>query len=87
MPLGLILRMLGVLRMFVLVLMVSAFVYQDRRSVWKASKTDEESESLLNNGASPDYGATKNLRGEDPLRNGQWLDYFDGFRRLFPYIW
>jgi hypothetical protein len=53
----------------------------------------EAYENLLGNGDSNNtqYGAVSNEQPADeaaaPRPKGGWLDYFIGFRILFPYIW
>jgi ATP-binding cassette, subfamily B, vacuolar membrane transporter HMT1/ACLQ len=50
----------------------------------------DETETLLSNG-SAEYGTTKKANSsaastKAPQRGG-WVDYFIGFRILFPYLW
>ncbi|KAH8585421.1 putative ABC heavy metal transporter [Bisporella sp. PMI_857] len=80
---------LGGLRILILLLMTAVFVYHEQRKLWKEFGTDEERESFASNrdGNSPNYGAAKPPDIQGQARDGGWLAYFDGFRRLFPYIW
>ncbi|TVY93794.1 ABC transporter, partial [Lachnellula willkommii] len=88
-PLRVIASALGGLRILILLLMTAAFLYQERRRLQKDFGTDGERQSFIGNGNgdSLNYGATKPSQSHAPGRGRGWLAYFDGFRRLFPYIW
>lgn len=90
---------LALARLVVLVVMIGLMVlreYKLNRSSESQSAL-EERQSLLGNGSGPvpDYGgahphmpAIKPASGKPPGVQGTgWLDYFAGFRVLFPYLW
>lgn len=90
-----ILNVLALVRVVTLIIMITIMClgkYLSRRSESKASA--EERQSLLQgNGASASYGGTQApALAVPPVRRTQvsgtgWLDYFAGFRVLFPYLW
>lgn len=90
---------LALARLVVLVVMIGLMVlreYKLNRSS-ESQSAPEERQSLLGNGSGPvpDYGgahphmpAIKPASGKPPGVQGTgWLDYFAGFRVLFPYLW
>lgn len=97
-----ILLSLALARLVVLVVMIGLMAlrqYKLRPS--ESQSAPEERQSLLGNGQGPvaDYGgahggahphmpAIKSASGKPPGVQGTgWLDYFAGFRVLFPYLW
>lgn len=93
---------LGLARIVALGVMIAFIVVRElklRSSVPKS--TPEERQSLLENGqgSTPEYGAAPaHAHGAHPpiapvsakppaVQNTGWLDYFAGFRVLFPYLW
>lgn len=61
-----------------------------------SSSTEEERQGLLENGQGPPAGyngtnghaaTPKPPAGNPGTQNKGWLDYFAGFRVLFPYLW
>lgn len=93
---------LGLARIVVLGVMIAFVVVRELKLKRSAPKsTPEERQSLLENGQEsvPDYGAApahghgahppiKPASGKPPgVQNTGWLDYFAGFRVLFPYLW
>ncbi|KAF7560548.1 hypothetical protein G7046_g3591 [Stylonectria norvegica] len=88
------LNSLGYSRIAVLLFMIGTLIvreYKLRPSVPKSEP--EERQSLLENGngSSVHYGSTQ-TQAPGPARRTQvsgtgWLDYFAGFRVLFPYLW
>lgn len=60
----------------------------------KGPDDSEASEGLLGSGQAqiPDYGGVTSTKSTSEIRLGSrnntgWLEYFVGFRILFPYIW
>lgn len=92
-----ILLSLGIARIVTLLLMIAFLVrrqYALRSS--KSSSTAEERQGLLENGQGHVRGyhgtnghapAFKAPAGKPSNQNKGWLDYFAGFRVLFPYLW
>lgn len=89
---------LGLARLVVLVFMISLMALrQYKLRPTESQSAPEERQSLLGNGQGPvaDYGgahphmpAIKPASGKPPGVQGTgWLDYFAGFRVLFPYLW
>lgn len=93
---------LGLARIAVLVIMISLMALRQYKLRASDSQSGpEERQSLLGNGQGPvaDYGgahghahghmpAIKPASGKPPGVQGTgWLDYFAGFRILFPYLW
>lgn len=89
---------LGFARLVVLVFMISLMALrQYKLRPTESQSAPEERQSLLGNGQGPvaDYGgahphmpAIKPASGKPPGVQGTgWLDYFAGFRVLFPYLW
>jgi hypothetical protein len=77
---------LGCLRAAVLVLMAYMFRIQRKATDPGTSATDVERQGLIRVDTSTKYGAM--VANEKPqVSPPGWLDYFYGFRRLFPYIW
>ena len=78
---------IGALRILLLTAMAGAFLVE--QSHLRASAVNEqESESLLGNGHAQnkyDGSLVKPMR-QDAQSTG-WLDYFIGFKKLFPYVW
>jgi ATP-binding cassette, subfamily B, vacuolar membrane transporter HMT1/ACLQ len=83
---------LGILRMTALLMMISAYVAARYDQVVKTVQS-EDTESLLGSDRirSNGYGAINgdNSPAAQPVLKPKagWLDYFIGFRVLFPYIW
>ncbi|WYZ39997.1 hypothetical protein EsH8_IV_000338 [Colletotrichum jinshuiense] len=90
-----ILNVLGAARIVVLVVMMVALVLREYKLKPSQPKSDpEERQSLLDNGhgASRNYGGAHGPAAHAPPKRTQvqgtgWLDYFAGFRVLFPYLW
>ncbi|KAK2610220.1 hypothetical protein N8I77_003670 [Diaporthe amygdali] len=91
---------LSLARLAVLVVMIGLMAlrqYKLRSSLSRSDAAPEERQSLLGNGQGPvaNYGgahahmpAIKPASGKPPGVQGTgWLDYFAGFRVLFPYLW
>lgn len=90
------LNALGWARIVVLVLMTGTLIFREYRlRPNKPSSVPEERQSLLENGngngASATYGSVPASAAASPRRTQVsgtgWLDYFVGFRVLFPYLW
>ncbi|KAH6954357.1 hypothetical protein DER45DRAFT_540496 [Fusarium avenaceum] len=87
-------NILGSARVFVLALMIGAFGLREYKlKSLEPKSVPEERQSLLENGngAAESYGSVPPTTPE-PARRTQvsgtgWLDYFAGFRVLFPYLW
>lgn len=92
-----VLSSLGVARIVLLVVMIALLVR--RQFAIRAStsaSTEEERQGLLENGqgsvagynGTNGHAATpKPPPGKPGTQNKGWLDYFAGFRVLFPYLW
>lgn len=89
---------LGLARLAVLVVMIGLMALrQHKLRPSQPQSAPEERQSLLGNGQGPvtGYGgahghapAIKPASGKPPGVQGTgWLDYFAGFRVLFPYLW
>lgn len=89
---------LGLARLVVLLVLISLMALrQYKLRPVESQSAPEEQQSLLGNGHGPvaDYGgahphapAIKPASGKPPGVQGTgWLDYFAGFRVLFPYLW
>ncbi|KAI1858131.1 hypothetical protein JX265_010799 [Neoarthrinium moseri] len=86
---------LGVSRISVLLLMTVLLVYKQSRLRALESGSNSERRPLLENGHGPasNYGGTHaraTVSGTDKPRDAQssgWVEYFAGFRILFPYLW
>ncbi|KAH7322586.1 putative transport protein [Stachybotrys elegans] len=85
---------LGYARIAILVLMVAIFLSAEFRLRPSTPKSDpEERQSLLQNGngSTASYGANGHAAPPAARRTQVsgtgWLDYFAGFRVLFPYLW
>ncbi|KFA55612.1 hypothetical protein S40293_09681 [Stachybotrys chartarum IBT 40293] len=90
------LNALGWARIVVLVLMTGTLLFREYRlRPTQPKSVPEERQSLLENGngngASASYGSVPASAAESPRRTQVsgtgWLDYFVGFRVLFPYLW
>jgi hypothetical protein len=77
---------LGCLRAAVLVLMAYMFRIQRQAADPGMSVTDVERQGLIRDDTGRKYGAMVSNEKAQASPPG-WLDYFYGFRRLFPYIW
>jgi ATP-binding cassette, subfamily B, vacuolar membrane transporter HMT1/ACLQ len=80
---------LGALRIILLLMMSAMFVASDRRQVWTKWNTGFEREGLISGAdTAAAYGSVPSSKAAkvDAQATG-WLDYFVGFRALFPYIW
>ncbi|KAK7419930.1 hypothetical protein QQZ08_010633 [Neonectria magnoliae] len=91
-----ILIVLGSSRIAILMLMIATLILREYKSRSSEPKSvPEERQSLLENGnGSSGYSSvqTRAPAVPDPTRRTQvsgtgWLDYFAGFRVLFPYLW
>lgn len=79
---------LGGLRLLLLLSMIAVFGKQEYWNVWRRRfGTDAEREALLENGNSHSKNGVTNESQKEKASVGDWLDYFHGFKRLFPYIW
>lgn len=88
---------LGIARIVTLVVMIALLVRRQYAIRASASSSDaEERQGLLENGQGPvgGYNGTnghtstpKAPAGKPGGQNKGWLDYFAGFRVLFPYLW
>lgn len=90
-----VLDILGLLRVLTLLVMSIILLvreYKLRPARPKRSSSSEEQESLLGNGnGASGYGSVPASDAE-PVKRTQvsgtgWLDYFAGFKLLFPYLW
>jgi hypothetical protein len=80
---------LGAFRVATLLVMSMVFILIGNRQQIALPSAADETESLLINGAtSSGYGSASAPKPKtlDAQSTG-WLDYFVGFRKLFPYIW
>ncbi|KPM37956.1 Heavy metal tolerance protein [Neonectria ditissima] len=88
-----VLNILGLSRIAVLVFMITALILKDYKS--RPKSVPEERQSLLENGnGSSSYSSipAQTPTGPNSTKRTQvsgtgWLDYFAGFRVLFPYLW
>jgi hypothetical protein len=87
---------LGPCRILLAISMVAIFMYAVRETKDDSEASIGERQSLLGNGTlrtEEPYGGANGkavLFGEKKVVDAQssgWLDYFVGFRVLFPYIW
>lgn len=88
-----ILNILALVRVFILLVMAAILLVREYRlKPAKRSSDSEEQQSLLGNGngSSGSYGSVP-ARAESVRRTQVsgtgWLDYFAGFKALFPYLW
>lgn len=89
-----ILNILGLVRILTLVLMTSILAVREYKlRPAKRDSNPQEQESLLGNGngSSRSYGSVP-ASDTGPVKRTQvsgtgWLDYFIGFKLLFPYLW
>ncbi|KAK1536660.1 ABC transporter [Colletotrichum costaricense] len=96
-----ILDIVAAVRIVVLVAMMVCLILRDYKLKPLQPKSDpEERQSLLGNGNGNGNGASHNYGGAHPhgpaahkppartqVSGTGWLDYFAGFRVLFPYLW
>lgn len=88
---------LGIARIVTLLVMIALLVRRQYALKASTSRSEaEERQGLLENGQGPivDYHGTnghvsvhKPPAGKPNTQNKGWLDYFAGFRVLFPYLW
>jgi hypothetical protein len=67
-------------------LMAYMFRVQQQAAYPEISVTDVENQDLMEDNTSGKYGAVTANQKAQASPPG-WLDYFYGFRWLFPYIW
>lgn len=89
------LSVLGIARIGTLLVMIALLIR--RHYAMRPSRTDstaEERQGLLENGQGVGYDGTNGHSAPKPptgkpkdAQNKGWLDYFAGFRILFPYLW
>lgn len=87
-PIIIFLRVLAIVRIVVLFSMSVLHFYARRREIVQKT-TFSEREGLLSDDQA-EYGTNSNKPSEKPIApklQGGWLDYFIGFRILFPYLW
>ncbi|KAG9230913.1 P-loop containing nucleoside triphosphate hydrolase protein [Amylocarpus encephaloides] len=75
----------SLLRLVLMVTMVGLFANQNRAR-WRLTAFDVEREALLGGDSITEVNMTCKSPGFKGTPVG-WLEYFYGFRRLFPYIW
>lgn len=87
------LNILGLIRILAYVLMTVCLVVREYKLRPVVPKSQpEERQSLLENGhgSSEHYGSVpkaKNEQRRTQVAGTGWLEYFAGFRVLFPYLW
>ncbi|KAF4458123.1 hypothetical protein F53441_58 [Fusarium austroafricanum] len=86
------LNVLGAARVLVLAFMIGALSLRDYKiKALEPKSLPEERQSLLENGnGTPAYGSVEPATPEPrrtQVSGTGWLDYFAGFRVLFPYLW
>ena len=81
------------LRLATLLVMIGTFLWTERTALYDVESDCAERQSLIGHTGGDIYGATngkkpltKVVKAVDAQSTG-WLDYFIGFRILFPYIW
>jgi ATP-binding cassette, subfamily B, vacuolar membrane transporter HMT1/ACLQ len=78
---------LGTLRVLLLAIMATVFFWS-RKSTYPSTRNEQESESLLGQGSSQTkYDGSLSKPFQKDAQSTGWLDYFIGFKKLFPYIW
>ncbi|CAG1997587.1 unnamed protein product [Fusarium graminearum] len=84
-------NILGSARVFVLALMIGSFTLREYKMKSLEPKSlPEERQGLLENGNGNGYGSVPPSAAEPrrtQVSGTGWLDYFAGFKVLFPYLW